>query len=93
MNKTLLWGLLAVLLAACSGGNEYGNDTKNGFLRSCTASGRSTPLFCSCALDELQKEYNEQEFLAIDNEMKATQRLPARLLQSMVPINQKCKKS
>lgn len=91
MNKTMLLGL-AVILTACSG-TEYSDEIKNGFLRSCTASGRSTPLFCSCALDELQKEYNEQEFLAIDNEMKATQRLPARLLQSMVPINQKCKKS
>ncbi|MCQ4143357.1 hypothetical protein [Vogesella sp. AC12] len=91
MNKTMLLGL-AVILTACSGA-EYSDETKNGFLRSCTASGRSTPLFCSCALDELQKEYNEQEFLAMDNEMKATQRLPERLLQSMVPINQKCKKS
>jgi len=88
MNKTLLWGLLAVLLAACSGGNEYGNDTKNGFLRSCSA--RNAPVFCQCGLAQLQKEYTEQEFLALDIEMKTTQRLPERLQQSFTRIRQQC---
>ncbi|MFC3627131.1 hypothetical protein ACFOKJ_13515 [Vogesella amnigena] len=88
MTKTMLWGLLAVLLAACSGGNEYSSEAKNGFLRSCIA--RNSPVFCECGLGQLQKEYTEQEFVAQEEAAKANQRFSDRMQQSFIRIRQQC---
>lgn len=91
MKITLLVGLV-VILTACSG-TEYSNDTKNGFLRTCSASGRSSPLFCQCALEQMQHEYSEQEFLAQDVEAKVNQRFSERMQQSFMRIRQQCPQS
>ena len=82
-----------LLLTACSSGNEYSSEVKNGFLRNCSASGRSSPLFCQCALEQLQREYNEQDFLAQEAEAKVNQRFSDRMQQSFVRIHQSCKQS
>lgn len=54
----------ALLAAACGdddGGGGYSQEIRDGYLEGCT--GQQNQEFCECTLNELEKQFSEEEFI------------------------------
>jgi hypothetical protein len=55
-----------VLLAACSGGNDYSDEVRENFLAACHLGSGGQDDYCECTLNYLEENMTEAEFLELD---------------------------
>ena len=83
----LLGALLLPLLAACSGGHHWSQQTRDNFMSSCADSADDST--CTCALNKLQNSYSEQEIARIERSILSGGDLPSGVVNAI----KACKKS
>jgi len=71
----------AGLLTGCGGGNqrEYPSTVRENFLNLCLLTSGGQQKNCSCALNEVQKEFDLEEFVKLEIQMTNTGQLPEEL--------------
>jgi hypothetical protein len=58
---------------------EYPSAIREGFLNGCLETSGDLQEYCSCALDEVQKEYDLEEFIELSTQMANTGQIPEKL--------------
>lgn len=62
--------VLAILLSACSGGN-YPEDTRDGFIVSCTGGDPSRQPGCDCAFDHIEEHVSWEDYKSAVDEWES----------------------
>lgn len=70
--------------------NVYSMDTMNNFVNSCAAGGNITKSQCQCVLTEIQKQYTEEEYAAIEFGMMGGNGVPEKFTQVMAKARASC---
>ena len=83
----------ALVLSSCAqedSVNVYSIDIMNNFVKSCAAGGNMTESQCQCVLTEVQKNYTEEEYTAIELGMAAGNGIPEEFTQVMAKGRASC---
>ncbi|MCJ7725707.1 MAG: hypothetical protein MUP76_04890 [Acidimicrobiia bacterium] len=77
--------VLGLLLTACGGSDGYTDEIRAEFMAGCEPSAGAE--FCGCALDEIEKNFSEDEFIQIglDSFTSGTEEPPEELMAAMAP--------
>ena len=70
--------LLCIVIAACSEGDDgpqYPKEVRDNFLTSCTDADLPERQ-CRCVLDDIEKEFTVEEFLALEQDLGRLSQLP-----------------
>lgn len=77
--------VLGMLLVACGGSDGYSDELRAEFMGGCEPSAGAE--FCGCALDEIEKNFSEEEFIQIGLESftSGTEEPPAEMMAAIIP--------
>ena len=70
--------VFCLLTSACDGGDDgpqYPKEVRDNFLASCTGSALPESQ-CRCVLDDIEKEFTVEEFLALEQDASRLSQLP-----------------
>jgi len=79
-----------VLLVGCGGREGFSQEVAANYMRACTASGQSSATRCHCIMTALEKQYTDEEFRALDTQIKSTLKLPDLFVQTLASANSQC---
>ena len=71
--RLVLLGLALSGLLACSGGDrDYSDAVRDNFLDACELTAGQNEGACGCALEEIEEQFTEEEFLELERERNFT---------------------
>lgn len=82
--------LAVLLVAGCSQSHGFSEEVADNYMRACTASGQSSPARCSCMMHEFERDYSDQAFRDLDQEMRTTLRIPDSFAQALAAAAKTC---
>ncbi|WP_047249828.1 hypothetical protein [Chromobacterium subtsugae] len=83
----LIFSLLT-LLAGCSSG--YDSDVQERFVNGCMGRG-ATRSYCSCMLKVYESRHTQDQYVALETEMRLTGAIPAGFRETMLAGLQQCR--
>lgn len=93
MTRVFLLPVMAfcgLLLVGCGGQEGFSQEVAANYMRACTASGQSSTARCHCIMTVLEKQYTEEEFLAVEVQIQSTLKLPDQFVQTLASANRQC---